>query len=85
MAKISWLAVLFIVVIGLTACHPERRTAEIKLTDGGTINCIGGITIDITNVTCYQERANPPEADTHSDMNILIPWKRISELRFREG
>jgi len=85
MAKTSWLVVLFITVIGLTACHPERRTAEIKLTDGVTINCIGGVALDSTNITCYQERANPPEAESHSDMNILIPWKRISELRFRDN
>ena len=85
MVKISGFAVLFIIAIGLTACHPERRTAEIKLIDGGTINCIGGIESNNTEVTCYQERANPSEATGHSHMQIVIPWKRISELRFRDN
>ncbi|OGZ98324.1 MAG: hypothetical protein A3D41_04270 [Candidatus Sungbacteria bacterium RIFCSPHIGHO2_02_FULL_41_12b] len=85
MAKISGLAILFIIAIGLTACHTERRATEIKLTDGGTINCIGGIELNNADVTCYQERANPPGAETHSDMKIVITWKRISELRFRDN
>lgn len=84
MIKISGMALLFVLaIIGLTACHPERRTTEIKLVDGVTINCVGGINSDQTNVTCYQERANPPGAETHSDIKIMVPWKRISELRFR--